>query len=217
MSSARSYPRAAWLGRLTFVAVLLTLAVGFGYGIPMFARMHTVVTTANVAKHNEASNRLWQMVAYGDTDDTPLGQLAWRVRDLMNTSKNPNPIRALRDYWVKPNEFPGVESRLLGYNAFYVVDGSSIDATQGPFTNDFILTALQATPETVDDVMQPVPVVPPYGYLLWQWLVTALAAIWALYGLTYWVLRRDRRAYGRRQPRLSVVAYKPPPDSDSAA
>jgi hypothetical protein len=196
---------------------LLSLAVGLGYGIPVLVRMHTVVTTANVAKHNAASNRLWHMVAYGDTDDTPLGQLAQRVRVLTDKANNPNPIRALRVYQVKPNEFPGVKASLLGEDPFYVKGNNGIDATQGFFTDEFILAALQATPETVADITQPVPVVPSYGYLRWQWLAAGLAVIWVLYGLAWWALRRDRRAYQQRPVTLRAVepyeSTAPPPDT----
>jgi hypothetical protein len=198
-----AYPRDHWPVRLGVTALLLSLGILFGYGIPVAIRMTTVMGTEATADANRDANHFWNMVGGNEsTDSSDLGRVAAKVRELKTSP--PGPLRALQDYYVAPGQLPNLGDR-LGYNAFDDVDpnnSSSRITTQGHFTDRFLLSAIQALGivegSSAADVMQPVPEVPSYGWLHWDWGVYAIAGVLALAGSLWLLLRRDRRTYPAR-------------------
>lgn len=210
MLSIPAYPRRAWTLRLGVVTAVLSVGLVLGYGIPVASRTVTVHTAENAAASTAEANQFWHMVAGDEPDDTSdLGRVATKVRDL---GREPKPIQALLEYYVPPNELPDIGDR-LGYHAFERPHPDVADETltdQGHFTDRFILDAIQALGAaegtSVRDVLQPVPDVPDYGYLRWQWGVVGMGGLLAVSGLCALVLRYDRRRWPVREKARALAA-----------
>lgn len=193
------YPRHNWRIALGFTAAALTVAIVFGYGIPMGNRIAAVNDAQTAAENVRDANQFWRMLA-GQTplDGTDLGRLASTSRDLADS---PDPISAMEDLYIGPGDLPDIGDT-LGFHAFERPDphNSGNQVTDGGhFTDSFILRTLQATGHvagsSADDLIRPVPSVPAYGWLRWEWAAAALALVivfTTVFGL--W-LRKDRRRW----------------------
>lgn len=210
MLSIPAYPRQRWSLRLSIATILLGVGIVFGYGIPVGFQIHHVSTAEETATNVANANRFWRMVAGVEPlDESDLGQVAATVREL---GREPNPIRALLDYYVAPGELPDLDVQ-LGYHAFDRPDPDRPGKTlsdEGRFTDRFILDAIQALGAaegtSVRDVQQPVPDVPGYGLLRWEWGAGALGGVLAVSGLCGLWLRRDRRRWPIRAEARAVAA-----------
>jgi hypothetical protein len=142
------------------------------------------------------------MVAGLETvDNSRLGRLASIVRELKG---KPNPVHELRTYFTPPDTLTGVSGdlgRVVSENALRQNGMNEPVQDEGLFKDDFILDALEAGPDTVGTLLRPAPNVTGYGWLRWQWLVTALATELLAGLLGGLLLRWDRRRYPQRYHR----------------
>lgn len=196
------YPRRNWRVGIWLTTALLSAGIVFGYGIPVGQRIVAVTSAQTAAENTANANHFWRMLA-GDAplDSSDLGRLAAATRDLADDS---NPIGALMRRYVGPGELPDVGDT-LGFHAFERTDphdASKKVTDGGHFTDTFILRTIQATGQvdgsSVDDLIRPVPPVPSYGWLRWEWGAGAVASVLAIASLLALWLRRDRRRWPAR-------------------
>jgi hypothetical protein len=206
--SIPAYPRRNWSFRLGIATVMLSLGLTLGYGIPVSIRIVEVSNAEQAGQDAANANHFWRMVAGIDPiDHSDLGRVAATTRRIGERS---HPIRELMHYYVAPGELPDVDDQ-LGYHAFDrpSSDGRGTDSGEGHFTDRFILNAIQAVGAvdgaSVKDLMQPIPDVPDYGVLRWEWGAGALAGLLSLCGLAALWLRRDRRRWPARAEARAVA------------
>lgn len=204
-----AYPRDRWPMRLGIVTAILSVGLVLGYGIPVTNRIIAVTTTQEAAGNTAEANHFWRMVAGQDPiDGSDLGRVAALARNL---GRKPNPIEVMRRRYIGPGELPNLEDR-LGFHAFDrpADQGTGTKSDEGHFTDRFILDTIQAlslTPDSsVDDLLRPVPEVPSYGLLRWDWGVEALAGWLGVCGLFGLWLRRNRRRWPARAKARAVAA-----------
>lgn len=202
MLNIRSYPRKGWQTRLWVPTVLVSLGIALGYGIPVGIRIAAVVEAQGAAENAAKANRFWLMVA-GDVplDGSDIGRVAAATREL---AASPNPIGVMMNERVAPGELPDIGDT-LGFHAFERTDPNNRDKTVsdgGRFTDAFILRTLQATgaveDSSVDALIKPIPQVPAYGWLRWEWGVAALASVLGLATAVSVWLRKDARRWPGR-------------------
>lgn len=197
------YPRRAWSRVVGIVGAVFTAGILLGYGIPTGIHMHTVISAQSTAETHSEANHFWRMVAGTDpTDNSDLGRVAAKTRELGRSE--PSPIRALMEHYVAPGALPDLDDR-LGYHAFEAPDPDRQNGTvtdRGKFTPRFVLDAIQALGlvpgSSANDLMKPVPEVPSYGLLRWEYGVAGLVGLWTIAGSVLLVLRRDRRRWPQR-------------------
>ncbi|HSX00981.1 MAG TPA: hypothetical protein VLF67_01950, partial [Candidatus Saccharimonas sp.] len=165
-----------WPRYLRNVVITVWVAVLVIFGIAVIARAVHVYDSHKEARQAATANDFWQQVAGTEPIADPssrLGQLAQITRQL---KAQPNPIRAFENYYIKPDSMGGVTGA-LGVKVAESHSGDITKQDEGAFTSDFILDALQANSDTVQDLMKPIPPVDDYGWASWQVLVGALVAI----------------------------------------
>ncbi len=207
------YPRPRLAKRLGIATILLSVGLGFGYGIPTGIRTTSVLHTQAANQTVATDNHFWEMVAgNAPADGSNLGRIAAQVRTVAGQSQG-KVIKGLKEFYVAPGSLPDVGSQ-LGYHIF---DGpnekNDIVTDRGHFTDEFVLNALQAlgTVEgsSVTDLLQTNQPVPSYDYWRWDWGVEALGGLLAAGGLIQLILRRNRRRWPAKAEQRAIAALSP--------
>jgi hypothetical protein len=178
----RFWRLAGWgaLGAVIATAVMSLVMVG-----PVHART-AAVAKETVRTHQVAARAaFWPMVVgTRPTDATVTGRLAHDLRPLLNDR---NAVRSLLHYYVRRDQYPHIEST-LGLDVFKnekaTKSGDSDTLAQGYLTPEFVVKALQATPQNVGDLAETPPQVEGLGLLTWGtyvWLILAPAAAFLAY------------------------------------
>jgi len=195
------YPRKRWHTALGVTTLLLSLGIALGYGIPVNNHQSDINHAQATANAVSDTNHLWNMVGGVEAvDGGDLGRVAAKVREFNNAE--PNPLAALQDHYIAPGELPDLGNR-LGFTAY----------SNNHFTDQFLFQAIQAMGVvkggSAADVVKPVPSVPSYGYLRWDWGLYGLGGLWTLAGLIWLVLRYDKKRYPARARAKEIAALSP--------